>query len=157
MEENIKQEQQPATDQPEQTEQPSVEKIIEQPQQEVEVKPEPVKEMTKLERIAMVCHEANRAYCKSIGDNSQKSWDDAEDWQKSSAEKGVLFCLNNPNAKPSDSHDSWRREKLDAGWKYGEVKDAEKKEHPCMTSYDLLPAEQRAKDLLFVTIVNALK
>jgi len=27
--------------------------------------------------IAKVCHEANRAYCESIGDNSQLSWEDA--------------------------------------------------------------------------------
>ena len=42
------------------------------------------------------------------------------------------------------------------GWKYGEVKDADKKEHPCMIPYEELPVEQRAKDYIFKQIVNSL-
>ena len=33
-------------------------------------------------QIAMVAHETNRAYCESIGDNSQPKWEDAPEWQK---------------------------------------------------------------------------
>ena len=107
--------------------------------------------------IAHVCHEANRAYCRTIQDNSQKFWDDAEDWQRDSAIKGVIFHLENPEAGPSASHDSWLKEKQADGWKFGEVKDVEKKEHPCYRPYDELPPEQQAKDFLFTGIVNALK
>ena len=32
---------------------------------------------------------ANRAYCQMIGDNSQSTWEDAPEWQKQSARKGV--------------------------------------------------------------------
>lgn len=38
---------------------------------------------------------------------------------------------------------------------YGEVKDAEKKTHPCIMSYDALPPEQRTKDHLFGAAVRA--
>jgi hypothetical protein len=42
------------------------------------------------------------------------------------------------------------------GWKHGPVKDPEKKEHPCMVPYGQLPAEQRAKDYLFIAVVKAM-
>jgi hypothetical protein len=82
--------------------------------------------MTK-ENVAQVAHEINKAYCESIGDNSQLSWQEAPDWQKQSATNGVQFHLDNPEAKPSASHENWLREKESDGWKYGPVKDAEKK------------------------------
>ena len=109
-----------------------------------------------VEQIAQVCHEANRAYCRTIGDFSQPSWDDAPDWQKLSAINGVRYHLENPDVTPEDSHVNWMKEKLEAGWKYGPVKDPETKEHPCMKPYGQLPEEQRQKDALFMAIVNVL-
>lgn len=108
-------------------------------------------------KIAIVCHEANRAYCQSIGDLSQTSWNNAPDWQKQSAVNGVNFHLENPGAKPQDSHNSWLEEKKADGWKYGAVKNAELKEHPCFVPYEELPTEQQKKDALFIAIVEALK
>ena len=106
--------------------------------------------------IAVVCHEANRALCAGLGDFSQPAWEDAPDWQKDSAIAGVEFNLSNPNAPASGSHDSWLAQKQNEGWKYGEVKDPEKKEHPCFVPYEELPKEQQAKDHLFKGIVAAL-
>lgn len=106
--------------------------------------------------IAKVCHEANRAYCQVIGDDSQTSWDEAPDWQKQSAENGVMFHLSNPNAKPSNSHEEWLKEKEAAGWKYGPEKNEKKKEHPCFVPYNKLPEEQKKKDALFIAVVHAL-
>jgi hypothetical protein len=109
--------------------------------------------------IARVCHEANRTYCQELGDSSQPSWEDAPEWQKSSALNGVHFHLehlrkgNDPS--PSASHDSWLAQKRKEGWKYGQVKDADKKEHPCFVPYEELPTSQKAKDYLFAAIVKA--
>lgn len=105
--------------------------------------------------IAALCHTANAAYCASIGDDSQVSWDAAPEWQKESAIKGVEFCLANPDAPPSANHDSWMAEKIAAGWVYGEVKDpaATPPTHPCIVPFDQLPREQQFKDVLFKTIV----
>lgn len=111
--------------------------------------------MDKIE-IARVAHEVNRAYCASLGDTSQPAWADAPEWQKKSAIAGVEFHLSHPDAKPSDSHESWLREKERDGWKFGPVKDPEKKEHPCFVPYAQLPAEQKAKDFLFLAVVRAL-
>lgn len=106
--------------------------------------------------IAKVCHEANRAYCETIGDNSQPKWEDAPEWQKRSAILGVEFHLNHPDSKPEDSHNSWLKEKEDQGWKYGPVKDPDKKEHPCFVLYNQLPLSQQIKDYIFVGIVRSM-
>lgn len=107
-------------------------------------------------QIAEVCHEANRTYCRLLGDNSQLPWAEAPEWQRTSAVKGVEFRLANPTAPASASHESWLEEKRATGWKFGAVKDAEKKEHPCFVPYNELPLEQRAKDALFVGVCDAL-
>jgi RyR domain len=105
--------------------------------------------------VARVCHEANRAYCQTLGDTSQVPWDEAPDWQRTSAENGVKFKIANPESTPENSHENWLREKETDGWKYGEVKDAEAKTHPCFVAYGDLPVEQRVKDAIFQGIVSA--
>lgn len=108
------------------------------------------------EEIAGVCHEANRAYCHAIGDDSQPPWSEAPAWQRESAINGVRHALGNRDAKPSDSHESWLAEKKAAGWQYGPVKDPVAKLHPCCVPYDALPPEQKRKDALFLAVVRAL-
>lgn len=110
----------------------------------------------QIEDIARVCHEANRAYCLSLGDESQLPWNEAPQWQRDAAINGVQFHIDNPGATPAGSHFNWMTEKFEAGWVYGPVKDEEKKEHPCLVSYSELPEEQRVKDSLFLSIVKAL-
>lgn len=109
-----------------------------------------------VEQIAQVAHEANRAYCLTIGDDSQPSWDEAPYWQRESAVAGVQFHLDNPDSTPEDSHLSWVRQKEIDGWTVGEVKDPDQKTHPCMVPWSELPEEQRKKDELFVAVVRAL-
>lgn len=109
-----------------------------------------------VEQVARVAHEINRAYCQAIGDNSQPSWEDAPEWQKSSEVNGVRFHMANPTAGPDALHNSWLAQKEAEGWKYGPVKNLETKEHPCYVPYEELPVEQRAKDFLFRQIVHSL-
>lgn len=109
------------------------------------------------EQIARVCHEANGAWCLVNGDDSQKSWEEAEQWQRESAIKGVQFRLENPSAQQYDQHNAWMEDKLKDGWKFGEVKNAEAKTHPCLVPYNLLPRFQQKKDEIFCAIVDCLK
>lgn len=112
------------------------------------------------EEVARICHQTNKAYCESTGDLSQKDWQDSPEWQRKSAIDGVNFHLealaSGEVRPPSASHDSWLAEKKATGWKYGEFKDPDKLEHPCMVPFEELPAQQRAKDHLFGAIVKAL-
>jgi hypothetical protein len=103
---------------------------------------------------AIAAHEVNRAYCRSIGDDSQVSWDDAPQWQKDSAIEGVAGVLDGNT--PEQSHEGWLKHKTENGWVYGPTKDPEAKTHPCMLPYAELPPEQKRKDTLFVTVVRAM-
>lgn len=114
-------------------------------------------ERNKVIAIAKVCHQANKAWCESQGDLSQPDWADAPEWQTQSAIAGVVFRIGNPDAGPDAMHNSWSAEKVADGWVYGEVKDAEKKTHPCLVPFDQLPEFQQKKDRLFSVIVDALK
>lgn len=106
-----------------------------------------------VEICARIAHQLNKAVCESQGDNSQVDWDDAPENIQESAKNGVEFVLGNPFAKPSDSHENWLKFKKEDGWKYGPVKDAEKKEHPCFVPYNELPPEQKLKDYTFKSVV----
>jgi len=102
-----------------------------------------------IELIAEVCHNTNKVYCDSIGDISQVEWDEAPEWQKHSAIKGVEAHLENPETTPQQTHENWYKHKEAEGWKFGINKDETLKTHPCMIPYFQLPREQRIKDYLF--------
>lgn len=108
----------------------------------------------KIEACARTAHEANRAYCITIGDTSQLGWDEAPEWQRASARNGVRGVVNGNT--PEQSHESWLAEKTATGWKYGPVKDAEKKEHPCFVPYADLPPAQQKKDAIFTGTVRTM-
>lgn len=108
------------------------------------------------ESIATICHEANRRYCREIGDNTQKCWEEAPWWQRQSAIAGVMFVVQNPEAPSSAAHENWLKQKIEEGWHYGPVKSEELRVHPCILPYDGLPEDQKVKDRLFQSIVRSL-
>lgn len=107
-------------------------------------------------QVARATHEMNRRYCQLIGDHSQVPWEKAPQWQRDSATAGVESILDGTATSSEDQHELWMKHKLADGWTYGEVKDAEKKTHPCMVPYAELPASQRAKDKIFRAVVEGL-
>lgn len=109
-----------------------------------------------VEAVARACHEANRIYCRSLGDDSQLPWDEAPEWAKESARVGVRKIAAGEVTRPEQSHESWLAQKEAGGWRYGPVKDPAKKEHPCFVPYAELPREQQLKDHLFFAIASAL-
>lgn len=109
-----------------------------------------------IERAARICHELNLVYCEELGDFSQPMWHEAPEWQVDSAISGVLLHLSGDHG-PEASHNAWMAEKERDGWTYGEVKDPDAKQHPCMVPFDQLPVEQQIKDVLFSQTVRALR
>ena len=65
-------------------------------------------------------------------------------------------CAAIGGASPMMLHENWCRFKEDHGWTYGPVKDEVALTHPCLVTYDELPADQQIKDRLFQAIVAAL-
>jgi hypothetical protein len=114
------------------------------------------KQITKaiIYRCAEAAHEMNRIYCESHGDTSQNSWRETEDSIRQSAISGVEVALR--GATPKQQHEAWSSFKVSQGWKYGEVKDLEKKEHPCLIPYEQLSVEQQKKDSLYISTVTAM-
>lgn len=113
-------------------------------------------EEKQVEKIARICHEANRILCEGMGDLSQPMWDFAPDWQKASARNGVKAHLVR-ELTPEQSHQLWLNEKEATGWVYGEKKDSHLKTHPCIRPYSMLPKEQQIKDSMFHAIVQCFK
>jgi hypothetical protein len=109
-----------------------------------------------VEKIARVCHEANRAYCITIGDNSHESWPEAFEWQRESSRAGVRAVLTGRIQNPGDAHREWLAHKKDTGWKFGAVKDPVSLTHPSMLPFEQLPHDEQLKDYLFMAVVNAL-
>lgn len=113
--------------------------------------------ITDVAQIAKVAHEANRAFCQTLGDDmTPKPWEACSDAQRASIISGVLFRLNNPSAAPGAQHEAWRQAKIADGWKHGPVKDEAKKEHPNLVPFTDLPLNQQLKDALFQGVVDAL-
>lgn len=110
-----------------------------------------------INEIAAVAHSVNRAYCLSIGDDSQPTWEEAPGWQRESAMAGVRAHLANPSITPEESHELWSAQKIADGWTFGEEKDVEAKTHPCLVPYSDLPAAQRSKDYIFKAVVESLR
>jgi len=106
--------------------------------------------------VARMAHEANRAYCISIGDNSQLPWSQAPDWQQKSAQLGVKFHIENPKAGAGASHQAWYDHKLAEGWSYDPVKDPANKKHPCIVPFEELPIEQQIKGHIFRSVVHGM-
>ena len=105
-----------------------------------------------VERIARTAHEVNRAYCVGLGDDSQEPWEEASEEKQDSVKVGVIAKLQSP-LTPAEGHAAWMKHQIANGWVYGEEKDAEKKTHPALVSYESLPMAQRAKDMLFHTVI----
>ena len=108
-----------------------------------------------IQEIAKICHEVNRGLCIALGDDSQKLWGGAPEWQRESAIDGVKG-VQAGNFSPQESHRRWCQEKIRNGWVLGAVKDEDAKTHPCLVLYDDLPLEQQLKDHLFVTTARVL-
>ena len=106
--------------------------------------------------VAKVCHEANKALCEGLGDNSQLAWESASPEEQMAVTTAVQNQLNNPATTAEDVHNAWCQKMFAAGYYYGPVKDETLKEDPALVHYNKLPADAQAKSNLFITIVNQL-
>ncbi len=112
--------------------------------------------MNSTTEIAEIAHEANRIYCRSLGDYSQLPWDFCEQWQRDTVMDGVVAISKDIVTEPGQSHENWLKFKKEEGWSFGTKKDESLKTHPYMVPFDELTAEQQMKDYLFFAIVTTL-
>ena len=116
--------------------------------------------MNSITEIAGIAHEANRAYCESLGDFSQDHWSGAAQWQRDSVINGVRAIKDGEITAAGESHANWLKYKEEEGWVYGTKKNTNIKvgvlTHPYMLPFDQLSLEQQMKDHLFFAIVTTL-
>jgi ryanodine receptor 2 len=49
-------------------------------------------------------------------------------------------------ALAENTHEVWSKNRINDGWTYGERRDDEKRQHPCLIPYDELPEEEKEYD-----------
>jgi hypothetical protein len=109
----------------------------------------------QIKALARMVHEANRAFCTSIGDNSQEPWNEAPEYNHESAMVTVRALCLNPDLSPADIHDIWVETKKKDGYVYGPVKDRTKKTHPSIIPYQDLSVEEKYKDYIVLYTVKS--
>jgi hypothetical protein len=103
--------------------------------------------------IARAVHETIRAFQSALGEPEIPPWPDAGEMQRWTRD-AVEFALSNPT--PGAQHDAWCASKRRDGWTWGERKDATKKTHPSLVSFDALPEAEKKKDEILISVVQAL-
>jgi hypothetical protein len=107
--------------------------------------------------IAEVCHEANRSFRSRLAEHPGPEWDHESDEIRQGVIRAVKRALDEPLVTAARMHEEWMHDREKAGWVYGPEKDSKAKTHPCLVAYNELPDSQKAKDVLFLAIVGALR
>jgi len=80
-------------------------------------------------------------------------WDERDEAFKIQFVKVVdRQCSDDKFLSAEAAHDSWWREYERMGWQYGPERDQEKKTHPDMVSFSVLPKSERDKDEIFLRL-----
>jgi hypothetical protein len=115
------------------------------------------------EIIARTCHEANRVLQSLTGEAMSPSWEDALEFNRAVTFSRVDSILDHWEVYKGTArelaevqHNEWMRYMASEGWVKGDRKDATAKTHPLMVPFAELSSVDQAKDVLFVTIVQAL-
>lgn len=106
------------------------------------------------EDIAEIAHEARRAYCNIGLAEEVVSWNGLPLAEQQDVIELLKFCVENAGQQlnPEALHTHWMGMKLRQGWKYGELTDAEHKEHALLLPYSELSEENRLKMALFLHV-----
>lgn len=110
----------------------------------------------EIEHIAKVAYEAIRALSQIQGDYTLKGWDGLTPEARKPVIDRVMFRLEHRRDPISALHDQWQLQQLKAGWKWGTVKNVAAKEDPRIVPFTTLPIEEQRKEMLFVSIVEAM-
>lgn len=69
----------------------------------------------KVENLARIAHEANRAFSIGNGDTLHRGWHECPVWQRSAMRAAVNLHMD----KPGEDHSAWMTEAFDESWANG--------------------------------------
>lgn len=121
-----------------------------------------MKPFLSIETVASVCHEANKQFCDSQGEEDlHKHWKDLNENEKKvsiQALRGLFQYQDEILASPvrlfaERAWLEWKKAVQSQGWVYGPTKDVVKKTHTCIVDqYDKLPLYEKVKDEIYIAL-----
>lgn len=115
----------------------------------------PVQRIPLDERRGMFTYEVARMQAAAMNAPViPEPWDKREQEFRDQHVKIVAdYCALDELPTPEEAHDSWWEAYKVLGWKYGPVRDRERKTHPDMVPFDELGYEEQIKDAVFLDLV----
>ena len=110
----------------------------------------------RIETVAELAHEIIRAMALETDGTVMPPWSEAPEWMQKSSVEMVTAMYKDPSLPASHFHDVWMKQRTDAGWKWGPVRNEDTKENPAMVPYSELPVSQRAKDTALKAMVSTI-
>jgi len=83
-----------------------------------------------------------------------ETWTNRDEAFQKQMTEYVESLRGKPLPTPEEAHNSWWRKYEEMGWKFGEVRDTEKKTHPDMIPFNDLPKDEQDKDEIFLALVE---
>jgi len=90
------------------------------------------------------------------GDEHRLPWIFATKVEQQSMREVVNLCLKGQLISANQIHDAWVLSYFKAGWKFGPIRDYDKKVHPSLVPYDRLSVFEKTKLELCFSIIKAL-
>jgi len=82
-----------------------------------------------------------------------EKWEERDEAFRQQFMKVIDKYFKNDLPTPKEAHDSWMDAYEKMGWRYGKVRDPEKKTHPDMVPFEDLPKDEQDKDAIFLAFV----
>lgn len=108
-----------------------------------------------IEDLAKAVVQINADYCAALGEQPVY-WEQTEPDVRVSILRGIASALRF-NPTPEQNHQNFIDDRTRDGWTYGPEKNVELKQHPDLIPWEHLPADQKIKNTLFLSIINTLK
>lgn len=107
------------------------------------------------EKIARVAHEACRTWAKLNDQPVPPSWDALDASCQAAIIMGVRFSWD--GVAVSELHNRWVKYMYAQGWKFGPIRDMEKRVSPNLISFEQLPFREQIKDHIFKGVVDTFR
>lgn len=107
-----------------------------------------------VEAAARSAYGAVSATREAFGETTRPPWELLPPMTRAQLVEAARLVLLR-GASPRGLHEQWLKDRLAAGWTYGDAENVANKFHPAMLPWDDLAPEQRAKGHTFALVARA--